>query len=191
MALAKMTLMEMHNFNSHLFDAISLPEGLDNDTLINTILLECGEFEPLYASPTFMQQAISVWFDKWKHTITKWNDAMNLKYDPIYNYDRFEEYTDKETGKSHNSGQDNAVREDKKSAYDSNSYEPYASSTEGGTTSADMEHEGSTEHKAHLYGNIGVTTSQQMLQAEYDIAKWNIYNNIMDLFKTELVLTIY
>ena len=44
---------------------------------------------------------------------------------------------------------------------------------------------------AHLYGNIGVTTSQQMLNAELDIGYWNIYNKITDMFITEFLLLVY
>jgi hypothetical protein len=47
------------------------------------------------------------------------------------------------------------------------------------------------DHTAHIHGNIGVTTSQQMLEAELDISKWNIYEHITDLFLTEFVIPIY
>lgn len=41
------------------------------------------------------------------------------------------------------------------------------------------------------HGNIGVTTSQQMLQSELDIATWNIYEHITDIFLQEFVIPIY
>lgn len=44
---------------------------------------------------------------------------------------------------------------------------------------------------AHLYGNIGVTTSQQMLMAELDIGYWNVYEKITDLFLREFCLLVY
>ena len=44
---------------------------------------------------------------------------------------------------------------------------------------------------AHLYGNIGVTTSQQMLNSELDIGYWNIYEKITDLFLREFCLLVY
>lgn len=44
---------------------------------------------------------------------------------------------------------------------------------------------------AHLYGNIGVTTSQQMLMSELDIGYWNIYEKITDLFLREFCLLVY
>lgn len=46
-------------------------------------------------------------------------------------------------------------------------------------------------HEGHVHGNIGVTTSQQMLQSELDIARFNIYENIADLFIDEFCILIY
>ena len=47
-------------------------------------------------------------------------------------------------------------------------------------------------HEAHLYGNIGVTTSQQMIQAEIDLRKnQNIYAIAAELFADDLLLMLY
>lgn len=46
-------------------------------------------------------------------------------------------------------------------------------------------------HKGRMHGNIGVTTSQQMLEAELDISKWNIYEEITDLFLSEFCIYVY
>lgn len=46
-------------------------------------------------------------------------------------------------------------------------------------------------HKLRAYGNIGVTTSQQMLQAELDVSAWNIYEHIADLFLDEFCVLLY
>lgn len=47
------------------------------------------------------------------------------------------------------------------------------------------------EHNGRIHGNVGITTSQQMLQSEYDIARFNIVQQITDLFLTEFCLLIY
>ena len=47
------------------------------------------------------------------------------------------------------------------------------------------------KHIGRIHGNIGVTTSQQMLQSELDIARFNIVQQITDLFLSEFVLMIY
>lgn len=41
------------------------------------------------------------------------------------------------------------------------------------------------------HGNIGVTTSQQMLKSELDIASWNLYKHIADLFQDEFCIAVY
>ena len=49
----------------------------------------------------------------------------------------------------------------------------------------------SRTHKLRAFGNIGVTTSQQMLQSELDIAAWNIYEHIVDMFVDEFCILLY
>lgn len=48
-----------------------------------------------------------------------------------------------------------------------------------------------TVHTGRVHGNVGVTTSQQMLQSELDIARFNIVQQITDLFLTEFCIMIY
>lgn len=48
-----------------------------------------------------------------------------------------------------------------------------------------------TMHSGHIHGNIGVTTSQQMLQSELDIARFNIYDELAWLFLRELTIYTY
>lgn len=47
------------------------------------------------------------------------------------------------------------------------------------------------ELENHIHGNIGVTTSQQMLKSELDLALWNLYENIVNLFKAEYCIMTY
>ena len=46
-------------------------------------------------------------------------------------------------------------------------------------------------HKAHIYGNIGVTTSTQMLEDYLRMERWNIYEQIADIFVDEFCIQIY
>lgn len=46
-------------------------------------------------------------------------------------------------------------------------------------------------HKLRAYGNIGVTTTQEMLEAQRKLVRYNIYNEIADSFKEEFCLYIY
>lgn len=49
----------------------------------------------------------------------------------------------------------------------------------------------SAVHTGRLHGNIGVTTSQQMLQSELDIARFNLYDESADLFLSEFCIYVY
>ena len=47
------------------------------------------------------------------------------------------------------------------------------------------------QHEAHLFGNIGVTTSTQMLEDYLRVERWNIYEHIAELFVDEFCIRIY
>ena len=57
------------------------------------------------------------------------------------------------------------------------------SDTESGTISTELEE--------LEQGNIGVTTSQQMIEAEREIVKFNIYDHIIDSFKCRFCILVY
>lgn len=91
------------------------------------------------------------------------------------------------------------------SATNSNSSETSASTTNTRTdnllstntrtddlsTSNDREGSISSTKSGRTHGNVGVTTSQQMLESELNIAAWNIYEHITDIFLSEFVIPIY
>ena len=80
------------NSNSSLFKDIVLPVSdlLDKSTLVDNILLECGEFETLYADPEFQKFATETFFKTHYRTIKKWVDALAIQYEPLENYNRTE-----------------------------------------------------------------------------------------------------
>lgn len=95
------------------------------------------------------------------------------------------------------------------SAFDSSSYQPSGKNTiendgtdkveysgtikdELGESSTGHESENRKDvHSGRIHGNIGVTTSQQMLQSEYDIARFNIIDQITDMFILEFCIPVY
>lgn len=179
----KLTLIGLYNYyGSDLFANLSLPAIVDRDTAINSLLLTYGEQRLIYPDGDFMKQAIGVWSAKWQATIEKIAAALEAEYNPIHNYDRFEEYSDSETMTQE--GGSTGTTEDKVSAYNATDYQPDAKSESAGTTSNESSR--TFDHNAHLYGNIGVTTSQQMLEAEVNLrVNQNVYDVISDLFFRE------
>ena len=101
--------------------------------------------------------------------------------------------------------------EDKKSAYDASTYSPYQksdTSSSGTNNSTSVESNNYSDNLEHnetgnafesnfntrtgrAHGNIGVTTSQQMLQSELDVSKFNLYDEIANLFLSEFCIYTY
>ena len=94
MAAAKITLMGMYHYDDTLFQNMVLPDGIDKDLIVQTLLLKGAEFEVLYADPDFMKQAIGIWSSKWFRTFSEWLRGTQATWNPIHNYDRFEEIKD-------------------------------------------------------------------------------------------------
>ena len=211
---AKITLIGLHEWlydpntkPKGLFTNLSVPAGtLDVDTLAATILMRGGDYEVLYPNPVIMESFITVWSTKWAATIQRWYNAFTAQYDPISNYDRHEIWTDTGSGTGTTSGRASGTtndtgtdtREDTTSAYDVATYSPKDKDTETrnlkSTTltseNGKSDYSNTTTHDGHLYGNIGVTTNQQMIEAEYNLFKINLYNEVADLFLKEFVIPV-
>ena len=91
MSTAKMTLIGMYNYDDTIFNEMVLPAGIDADLFKQSLLMEKGEMEVLYPNPQFMKGAVKIWSLKWYDTFKKWLKGVEADWNPIYNYDRFEE----------------------------------------------------------------------------------------------------
>ena len=207
MASSKMTLIGMNifmlNMNDDLFKNLTLPEGLDKATLTDNILLRGGEFEVAYSNPTAMQSLIGIWSRREQATFKRWVDALAIEYAPLENYDRFEHWTDEVdgTGSSESSGSVDTTSGDTseltKSAYDQAAYSPYEKTINDGTVGTETSDTTETsmsndsEHNGRIHGNIGVTSSQQLLESEMLLGYWNVYQKITELFLQEFVIPVY
>ena len=211
MATAKITLWGMFNYLSQneddLFANLNLPADMDVGTFVGTVLQKGAEFEVLYSDPEWFKNFIGVWSDKYYAMFERQLRALSKEYDPLENYDRIEEWSDmrsstdsqKNTNSSMSSTNSSRTDEQKVSAYDSSTYQPKEQNTGSNAVSgsdlgqSNMDHTGAESgmRKGRAHGNIGVTTSQQMLQAEWDVAKLNIYEEAADLFLTEFCIYTY
>lgn len=191
MAQSKITIIGMYNyFNSYkrdLFELLTVPEGIDRDVLIDNILLKSGDFEVIYSNGDFVHDAIGIWSKKWERTFVKWVKALSVEYNPLENYDRMEEITTTDDGS--NTAQGRSGNTNKISAYNSSNFENDTNSD--GDFSSSGTAKNRNVRSGRMHGNIGVTTSQQMLEAELNIDMWNIYEHITDIFLKEFIVPIY
>ena len=193
--MATLSLIGLYNYDNTLFDGLTLPAGIDKDICINEILRRCGEFELIYSDLDFNKSMIAQFGNKHNRTFTKWVEGLAEEFNPLHNYDRHEIYTD--THKSNavsNSATSTSSNADRKvSAYDASTMQPKENETSGGsgTGSAVNSSNDEIKHESHLYGNIGVTTSTQMLEDFLRVEKWNIYEHIADIFCDDFCIPVY
>lgn len=199
MSLAKITCIGFEEYlqadGRSLFDKATFPPEIPKQDLIDRVLMRTGEFECVYSNPEFMIGAVGTWAKSFYHTFDKWVKALEVEYAPLENYNRTEIWTDKadSTTTSENHSDTGGTDTNKVSAYDAADFvnkDQMISSSEtdsDGTTVLD----GKTVHEGHLYGNIGVTSSQELLEAELSVARFNLYDQIADLFIKEFCICVY
>lgn len=218
--MQRMTLIGIYEyfntFDEDLFSNLNLPEGYSKETFVNSLLLEHGEKCVLYSNPDFMRQMIGTWSDKWNLELSRIYEALSAEYNPIWNYDRYEGSGDKRVVQS-NAGHKatdspdftvsqtvDGTSEHKVSADNSGEYQPEAkdinnmgaTNTKGKTQDLSETSNSKTDdqltHNAHLYGNIGVTTSASMVsEILRQRFQYNLYDIACKLFASELLIGIY
>lgn len=300
---ATMSVLGLYNYDDTIFDNMAFPEAMtttEKTDTINNIILECAELEVLYTNPAFMKFAIQTWSRKELPTWIRVYNASVAEYDPIENYNRYEESTqttdmtrqhsgndtrrividqteaNRGTDTTTNSGKDTTqlsgsdgshtvidadevhsgtdtttntgtdVTTNQIAGFDSNTLVDHdkstlahghgtsllhgesvatdtteditithgkkeelthglqtqlahghavdtdADNTETTTHGLKIEDDGDVTTESHIHGNIGVTTSQQMLESELMIApKLNIINYITESFKKRFCLLVY
>lgn len=237
--MAKLSIMGLYNFNESVFDGFKVPEGVDRQTCINEIVLECAELEVIYPSFNTMKLAISNWS---KIELPIWNRLYNtelLKYNPLWNVDgdvietRSVERAKTGTNNQNLEGSEEGENSDSRTISGSdqtsgtsetttskpgyNSSDLVITEKQNGTTSgtstttstdagsgtnsvarsqqitgSDSENEtvGETLHTRRT-GNIGLTSSQQLLTEERNVATFSTIKYIVNSFKKRFCLLVY
>ena len=149
----------------HVWDDFTVPAGIDRQDAIDNILAECAELSLVYTEQATVQMLIGLWSRKQAFNWEQLLKALEQAYNPLHNYDRHEEWTD--SGSSQVAGfNESAGMADRDAA--------------------------ESDHKGHLYGNIGVTTAAQMLSGEMDVrTKYNVLDAIAQSFKDQFCIQIY
>lgn len=200
MRRATLTILGLYQWDPTLFDNFSIPEQLDKDVLIDSIILECADLEITLPNYDIFKRMISSWSasrsNAWEHMY----NALTEEYNALHNYDRTETHDDTWSNTNYSSmnqssgGQD--VLTNRTAAFngdtlavagsDTTAYGGTANTTDNGTES------GSRDYTIRAYGNIGVTTSQQMLESEISLrSKYDMYDIITSEFKKKFCILIY
>ena len=192
-----LSIMGMYDYDPSIFDGLDAPSYTDPDTqavtvvnkekLIQNICLECAELEVVYPAFDTMKLAIGVWSAAEFNTWQKLFATTMVKYNPIWNVDahEFETYGRGYTDElSFNSTDTGAVQ-----GFNSSTWADSNKVTYGGKDTHSGREDSGTEKTRQ--GNIGVTTTQKMLQEERELAEFSMINYITMSFKRRFCLMIY
>ena len=208
---AMLSILGLYNYDNLIFEDMVVPGAVTDETtgvttepvelplLVDLLLMQLAELEVIYPDPDFMRQAISRWS---RSRITEWeklNLTIYLKWNPIHNYDRTEEWTDGEQGSGENQSSDTVTGNgtNTQSVAGFNSTTLVDSGKTVANSSSTREGNGANSYnktvtrKGSVKGNIGVTTADQMIAQYRETAKFNIYDVIREEFKERFCIMVY
>ena len=224
---ATLSILGLYQREPTLFDELELPGSMNKDVLIDNILYEAAPLEAYYPDPNFMKFMIGRWSFMNQSVWQKLYDTTVLEYNPIFNYDRTEEWSENEqmldkrtlTGTEMETSTDNSSGEIRSSGtvqselnvsgYNESSYVPREQTIETPNTltsntsetdrivsidkndTENMDRKRDNIRTGKAFGNIGVTTTQQMIQQERESVLFNMYKVITDSFIERFCLMIY
>lgn len=193
-------LATMYNFDPTIFDGVEFPSNISVQDFIDSLLMQCGELPVLYSSPPLLKSLIRVWAKISQYTWEHFAETLTAEYNPIENYDRTEEWEDSTTNTSHytNSASNASSGSTKEQVYGYNDLQNPAdnSASISASTSADISDSAGTGISAGIrtgraHGNIGVTTTQEMLESERRVAMFNFYDAVILDFKKRFLIWVY
>lgn len=215
--------VDLLKWDSTCLDSMVVPDGIDRKDVINCILEMYGDQTLAHPDPAYMSHYVGTWSERRLPIWTKLLATTQFEYNPIWNFDRTEEYKDRteraatdetETG-STVTGNETAngtvnrseSSEEKVSAENVTNYQPdnktenaidekNKQTTDNTTTAKGNEKNTSSEktdfsHSARLFGNIGVTTTQQMIEAERQVVRYTVIEEIAADYRDAFCLSIY
>ena len=213
--MAMMSILSLYNYDNSIFNDLEVPEGMDKDNTIDNILLECAELSLVYTEPVFMRRAIKQWSDKEQKIWEKLWATENLEYNPIWNVDgtvtEFETIErdktndiDRTTSSGEMTSDDvEQTTTDSVTGYNSTAWQDHTKSvvdsdrdiSRSVTGSDNVDESESEDSERSLVtkrtGNIGVTTTQQMIREEREVAQFNTIDYITQSFKKRFCVMVY
>lgn len=193
---ATLSILGLYNYDTSIFQNLVVPTGMTATDVAQQIIYNAAELELIYPTPEAMRFMIGLWSQKELPIWTRIYNAAQLEYNPIENYNRTETWSEETTAETEgSSGRTNDTEVTRKVAgfngegftNQSNDFEENAENVNTSESGS-----GTLSRTGNVSGNIGVTTSQQMLEQELNIAgKLDVMQYIIDSFKRRFCLMVY
>ena len=205
------------SFDPTLFDTMPLPDGLDRETVVGTIVYECAPFEVLIPQPELFKRLLNLFAQRRLPVWQKLYDSTVQRYDMLADTETTRQYSGSDTDtrtpdltrtrtpdlttEGQNSGSDTV--EQKVSAFNSADYANREKQTTTlGTnnkvhsTGTDTETETGTEKTVRERGTSEHTTGRsrpaaELLQADREAALFDVVHFIATDVKCNFCIMVY
>lgn len=197
---ATMSILGLYQYDPTVLDPLEIPSEIEREPLIGELLAQCAEFEILYPDPEIMKLTLGFWSSTMLPIWKKLYETTVLEYDPISNYDRTETWKEKRDGfgtvtESGNTVSQNQAQNSRTGINTGDGFQPTNQSLEEGSVSnsgsSRSTGEDTIEHESHIYGNIGVVSSQTMIESQRKVVQFSIVQKIIDDFKERFCICVY
>lgn len=176
--------MALYNFDGTLFDGLALPDQLDRDIMISTILIETSNMSVIDPSFPIMKESIRVWSQSKLRAWQKQANVLYENYDPFINIKRDEvrNIFQNRNLKGSNKGTVKTAAWDSSDMTDRQTND--ISSTDTGWIH--------TKETYHLEGDSAITDAQDVAIKEVKLrAEYEMYNIILQDFKRKFCIQVY
>ena len=180
---------KIRNPDTDYLDSVEMDSRLDKALLMDLLLSEYSEMDVVNTNSIAMHTAVENLFKKYKDNIKRLLDTLDLEYNPIDNYKTVEKrtlgITESENKGNNYSGEDTKYvsaynqldNSDTKERRDVSETDEYSTS-EGNTN----------EDETILKTGMVNGNYQDLISKERELAKFNIYNYILQIFAKELLI---
>lgn len=181
----------MYQVRPEILDGLQLPAELDREVVIDTILLETAELGLVYTKPGLLAAMISTWSRRKLPIWERLCETLHYEYNPIHNYDRHEARRLDINRKAEGSGTGTSTNDSYRAGYDSGNMVHSEKETGNGSSSNHSNEDVEEDETLHAYGNIGVTTTQQMITDQRELVRYDVIEEIVSDFKSAFCILVY
>lgn len=212
-----MSVQGLLSFDPTLFDTMPLPEGMDRETVVGTIVYECAPFEILIPQPELFKRLLNLFAQRRLPVWQKLYESTVKRYDMLADIETTRQYSGSDTDirtpdltrtrspdlttEGQNSGSDTV--EQKVSAFNSADYANREKQTtilgtnnKVHSTGTDTETETGTEKTVRERGTSEHTTGRsrpaaELLQADREAALFDVVHFIATDVKCNFCIMVY
>ena len=193
------SIVTMSENYPEIWDDFQVPDHVDRQTVIDSIIIGCAEMELRYSDPDILKYIIGAWTRK---ELPVWKDlqeTLEYKYNPIWNVEGSETMkitrADNEkrnlrnvrTPELTNTVKVAGYNEDTPALRDQVEETGSDTNTHTGTVNTD-----GTEKRVFTRGmNLGVMTTQQLIREQRELVQFTVAEFIFQSFKSNFCLMVY